>query len=424
MATSGPAAVPIVIVLAAVLAACALSAVSAAQSGDEKPRPVKTITVKAKPIVVRRVYPAVVLPAQEVELSFRVSGRIVELAVRGALRVKKGDLIAQLDTRDFKSELARFESQLGQAKARLRLLTSGARAEDVAALEAEVAAARAEVDGAEAAAERSRKLFQRNVVARARLDQDLTRLRVAKAALNAKTQELIKGRSGAREEEVAVQQATIDGLELSVATARAALEDAGLRAPFGGIIARRLVENFANVQAKEPIAILQKLDKLTLSFDVPGPDVAKLAGRRPLSVTARLDGLPGREFVAELVEFSTQADAATQTYRGRVAIDLPGSAIILPGMVGNVVATDTGGGKAGYTVPLSALASEADGTPFVWVIAGAENRVSRRPIRTGEVSGVAVAVLDGLSEGDVVVTAGVSALRDGMSVRPVTAIGE
>ena len=123
------------------------------------PRPVKTVVVKAEPAEIRRVYPAVVLPGWEVELSFRVSGRIEELPVRGALRVERGDVVAQLDTRDFETELARLKSQLAQAKAQLRVLTSGARAEDVAALEAEVAAARAEADAAAAHLERSRELF-------------------------------------------------------------------------------------------------------------------------------------------------------------------------------------------------------------------------------------------------------------------------
>ena len=86
---------------------------------------------------------------------------------------------------------------------------------------------------------------------------------------------------GARSEEVAAQEAVIDGLELAISTARANVADAGLRAPFGGIIARRLVENFANVQAKEPIAVLQKLEPLSLSFDVPGPDVSELAAAAP-----------------------------------------------------------------------------------------------------------------------------------------------
>ncbi len=412
------------ILLGGLAVGCEPSEKQDARGRDTGPRPVKTVVVKAKSAEIRRVYPAVILPGREVELSFRVSGQIVELPIRGALRVEKGDVVAQLDTRDFETELARLKSQLAQAKAQLRALTSGARAEDVAALEAEVAAARAEADVAAAQLERSRTLFRRNVVAKARLDSDATKLRVAQATLEAKRQNLIKGRSGAREEEVAAQQAAIDGLESSVATARANLADATLRAPFGGIIARRLVENFANVQAKEPIAVLHKLDTLALSFDVPGPDVTELAGRGILSSVVVLNNLPGREFAAKLVEFSTQADPATQTYRGRVAIAVPGDTVILPGMAGSLVVTDTDEQRAGYTVPLTALGSGAKGTPFVWVVAGVENQVSKRVIELGEVSGAVVAVIQGLNEGDVVVTAGVSALREAMRVKPIAAIGE
>ena len=412
------------VALGGLLAGCELAERPAADSRDARPRPVKTLAVTASPREVRREYPAVVLPAQEVELSFRVPGQIVELPVRGGSRVEKGDLVAQLDTRDFESELARLQSQLAQARAQLKVLTSGARAEDMAVLEAEVAAAQAEVDGAVADVERTRALVERQVVARAKLDGELTKLRVAEAALEARRQALVKGQAGARDEEVAAQQAVIDGLDQSAATARANLADTGLRAPFAGFIAKRLVENFANVQAKEPVAVLQKLDALNLSFDVPGPDVVELAGRPNLSAVAVLDGLPGQEFAAELVEFSMQADPATLTYRGRVAIRVPAGPLILPGMVGSVVATDALDGAAEYTVPLTALGSEADGTPFVWVVAEADGRVSKRIIRAGEVNGAAVAVLEGLNEGDLVVTAGVSALRESMRVRPVTAIGE
>ena len=155
-----------------------------------------------------------------------------------------------------------------------------------------------------------------------------------------------------------------------------------------------------------------------------GRDVSELARRRTLTATAVLDGLPGEELAATLEEFSTQADPATQTYRGRVAVSVPGEAAILPGMVGRVIVTDTIPGRAETAVPLTALGSEADGTPYVWVVAEADHRVSKRIIRTGPVSGVTVSVLEGLNEGDRVVTAGVSALRDGMQVRPMTTAGE
>lgn len=403
-----------------VLAALALPGGPAVGSETAAPRPVKTVVMQAQPAEVRRSYPAVVLPGREVELSFRVSGQIVALPIRGALRVGKGDVVAALDPRDFEAELARLESQLAQAKAQLRALTAGARAEDVAALEAEVAAARAEADAAAADLERSRTLFQRNTVSKARLDNDRMKLRRARAALEAKTQKLAKGRAGARKEDVDAQQAAVEGLESAVAAARETVADATLRAPFGGIIARRLVENFANVQAKEPVAVLHKLDTLLLSFDVPGPDVTALAGRRSdLSPVALLHNLPGREFAAKLDEFSTEADPATQTFRGRVAIEVPEDTVVLPGMTGSVVITDIDEARGGYWVPLSALAAAADGAPFVWVVAGAENRVSMRPVVPGEVRGSVVAIIEGLNEGDVVVTAGVSALRQGMMVRPV-----
>ena len=409
--------------LAAAMALHGAQGGAAQQSREAAPRPVKTVKVEARPTQIRRVYPAVVLPGRQVTLSFRVSGRIVELPIRGALRVEAGDLIAALDERDFRTELARLESQLDQARAQLRVLTSGARAEDVAAARAEVAAARAQFEAAAAAAERARALFERGVATRVARDRALTDLQVAEAALEAKSQLLLKSRAGARADEVVAQEAAIEGLELAVAGARAKLDDARLRAPFGGIVARRLVENFANVQAKEPIATLHEIDTLSLSFDVPGPDVVALAGRRPLSTVAVLDSLPGREFEAGLEEFSTEADPATLTYRGRVTIRADRGALVLPGMVGRIVVTGGGKGPPEIAVPLSALVSDADGTLFVWVVTGEESRATRRAVSVGDARGSDVVVREGLAEGDVVVSAGASKLREGMRVRPVAAVG-
>ena len=149
------------------------------------PRPVKTVVVNLEPTAMRRVYPAVVLPVREVELSFPFSGQIVELPVRGASRVEEGDVIAQLDTRTLEAELAQLESQLAQSRAQLRLLTEGARVEDVAVLEAEVAAARAEAEAAAVQLERSRELFRNGVIAQEKLDSDSTQLMVAEAVLEA-----------------------------------------------------------------------------------------------------------------------------------------------------------------------------------------------------------------------------------------------
>ncbi|MEM7302406.1 MAG: efflux RND transporter periplasmic adaptor subunit [Pseudomonadota bacterium] len=412
------------VTLVLVLVACSPSEQAEDQNSEPVVRPVKVVSAARGSTGIQRTYSALVLPSQEVELSFRVSGRIVELPVRGGVEVKKDDVVAQLDTRDFEAEISRVKSQMEQAQAQLAALKSGARSEDVASLQAAVGAAQAQVDAAKEQVERSRKLFEERVVAKAKLDNDLTALRVAEAELEARQQELNKGQAGARAEDVAAQEASIRGLESQLKSLQDSLSDATLRAPFDGIIAERNVENFANIQAKETVATLQTLSTLNLVFDVPGPDVVQLAKIQDLNLKVTLDSLPGQEFEATRSEFSTKADPATQTYRGRVAIKNPEGEFIFPGMTGNLVVSAKQDTDANVRVPVSALSADPDGKPFVWVVDPANNTTSQRMVETGGTSADTIELTSGIKPGELVVTAGVSALQDGMTVRPITAVGE
>ena len=409
--------------IALAVSACSQSEETTGQSDAQPVRPVKTVVVTSSVEKIERSYSALVLPAQEVELSFRVSGRITELAVRSGQNVKKGDVIAELDKRDFQAEVTRLRSQLEQAEAQLAALTSGARAEDVAALEAAVAAVEAEVQAARDQLSRSEQLFKRRVVSKAKVDQDKTAVRVAEAELEAKNQELIKGKAGARAEDVAAQEAAVRGLRSNLQSLNDNLADATLRAPFDGIIATRAVDNFANVQAKEPVVRLQALTTPNLAFDVPAADVPPFAKAEKLELSVVLDSLPGTTFEAQRSEFSTQADAATQTYRGRVSIDNPDNEPILPGMTGVLTVAVSETYKSSLSVPISAVAAEPDGGPFVWVVFG-DGIVGKRPVKTGSASGGSIAISEGLNEGDVVVSAGLSALQENMTVKPISAVGE
>ena len=396
-----------------------------AQSADQETRPAKVFTVQAAATELQREYPAIVFPSREVELSFRVSGRVIELPVRGATQVAEGDVIARLDPRDFESNIEQLESQRDQALAQLDALRSGARTEEIAALEAAVEAAEAQVEQAREQAERTRQLVERNVAAPARLEQDEATLRVAEANLRAQEEQLTIGRTGGREEEIEAAEAALRGLETQIEAARDNLGDTTLKAPFSGIVARRDIENFTNIQAGQTVVLLQALATVDLVFDVPGPDVTTLAAAGPDKITSRVvfDALPDQTFDAEFVEFSTQADAATQTYRGRVAVSLPERTLILPGMVGRVISTAASDGSQILRVPLSAVAPAPDGSPFVWIVDPANKSVSKREITLGEASGDMVEAVSGVSEGETVVSAGISQLQDGMTIRPVTEIG-
>lgn len=410
-----------ILTVLALLGLTGLFPVSGSAQGDA--RPAKVFTVEMSERTIQRTYPAIVLPSKEVELSFRVSGRVVELPIRGATNVVPGDMIARLDLRDFESQVTQLESQRDQALSQLQALRAGARSEEIAALEAAVASAQAQVDQATDQANRTRTLVERGVAATARLEQDEASLRVAEANLQSQKEQLAIGLSGGRAEDISASEAAVRGLNAQLKVAQDNLDDATLRAPFAGIIARRHIENFTNIQAGQTIALLQALDTLHLVFDVPGPDVIALTVNGPdaISNKATFDALPGQVFDAEVVEFSVQADTATQTYRGRVSVAQPDSALILPGMVGKVISSVAADAPE-MLIPLTAVAAAPDGSAFVWRVDGG-NTVSAQPVTLGEASGDRVVVLNGLSAGDTIVAAGVSQIMDGMSVRPITRVG-
>ncbi|HAT85919.1 MAG TPA: hypothetical protein DCS30_08240 [Rhizobiales bacterium] len=411
-----------VLMLAGLLSACDQG--SDTQGNSElMVRPVKAFTLAGEEAVIRRNYPATVLPAQQVDLSFRVSGQIVELPIRAAQQVEKGQIVAKLDTRDLKNTIAQLESQLEQAQANLAAMASGARAEDVAALKAAQEAAQAKTDAAAQQVERSKTLFSRGVITKAQLDNDTTSLTVAKAELESRRQELIKGQAGSRPEEISAQEAGIKGLQAQIQAAQNNLADATLRTPFAGVIAKRQVDNFFNVQAKESIAILQKLDRLDLVLDIPATDVARFSNKKNPDVKATLDALPDQAFDVKLVDFSTQADAATQTFRARVSIAPPDDITILPGMTGRIWVVEKLKGQSVLSIPVTGLASEPDGSAFVWVI-GQDKKVSKRSVKAGQITGADVAILEGLKAGEMIASAGISALQAGQMVNPVTVIGE
>ncbi|MEM8774375.1 MAG: efflux RND transporter periplasmic adaptor subunit [Pseudomonadota bacterium] len=396
---------------------------SFAAAQDQTPRPAKVFTVKEVEKDLQRNYPAVVLPSAEVELSFRVSGRVIELPVRAATDVEAGQLIAALDPRDFETQVAQLESQIDQAEAQLDALRAGARAEEIASLEAAVASAEAQLDQAKDEEQRTRTLVERGVSAAAQLEQVEAALRVAEANLKTQQEQLRIGLAGGRAEDIAASEAAIRGLRAQLKVAQDNLEDATLEAPFTGVIARRDIENFTNIQAGQSIVLLQALSVVHLAFDVPGPDVTALtsAGRDKIVNTVTFDALPGEVFDSEVVEFSVQADSATQTYQGRVAVTVPEDAVILPGMVGRVIATAPGQNKA-MTIPLTAVAAKSDGSTFVFVL-GEDNAVSEQSVELGEATGDSVAVVSGVEPGDTIISAGVNQLIEGMIVRPITKVG-
>ena len=216
--------------------------------------------------------------------------------------------------------------------------------------------------------------------------------------------------------------------DVAKANARQAIksfeDDAVLKAPFSGVVAKTLVENFQNVRAREPVLILQDVSSLELIVAIPEAD---FAGMTPgLSLEERnarstpevsISAHPGRRFPAQLKEFSTTADPTTRTYEVVVTFDRPEDVTISPGMTARVIFHISASPRdVGISIPASAALADERGDAYVWKVDPASMRVSRGPVSLGAMVGDTVIVRDGLESGDWVALTGVHHLREGMEV--------
>ena len=210
-------------------------------------------------------------------------------------------------------------------------------------------------------------------------------------------------------------------------TARKALADTQLRAPFSGNIGRTYADNFTNVAAKEPVVLIQNLSRLEVVIAVPEQDWAKARPGRTFAETtatfspvAILSTFPGKEFPLVFSEVATVADPVTRTFEIRLTLDRPQDIAIMPGMTASVRITapdNADAAGAPILLPTAAVFGNDQGGSSVWVVDSQTMTVKESVIQAGEVSANGIYVLSGIEPGETIAVSGVGNLREGMQVR-------
>ena len=205
-----------------------------------------------------------------------------------------------------------------------------------------------------------------------------------------------------------------------------------LFAPFDGVVARRLSENFESVTAGQVVLILQTGKMVDVIVDIPESIVARIervdAERKTKPVQVRFGSTSDRTYTAHYKEHETSADPATLTFKVTFSLPIPDDLNILPGMSATVIADLSrlfSEETAGVTlVPIEAVFSAED-EPLdadrrqVWVVDPDSMRTSRRDVKVGPLTGQNIAILEGLDPGELIVAAGVNAVQEGMWLRPM-----
>lgn len=281
----------------------------------------------------------------EVQVSFKVPGRVLSRGVDEGMLVRRGDRIAQLEDAELSDALKLAEADADAAAANLAELEAGSRREEVAQGEALLARAEAEAVRVAADYERSRALFAREVIPRRELDAARAANEQARANVRERKEALVLLRKGPRQERIAAAKAAREGALARVATARERLGYATLTAPISGVVLAKSVEPGEQVAAGTPVVTLGDLGECWLKAYIPEAEL----GRVKLGQRARVttDGHPGRffegrvSFISSQAEFTpksvqTEKERVKLVYRIKITVANPGMEL-KPGMPADAV---------------------------------------------------------------------------------------
>jgi RND family efflux transporter MFP subunit len=250
------------------------------------------------------------------------------------------------------------------------------------------------------------------------------RLRLADAEYRRESKLFASGSGTQRDLDVATRSRDVSRAELRIT--EKALEDTKLRAIFDGIIARKLVTDFRNVAAREPVLLLQDESVMEVVVDIPERDLAGSRSNREPDIAAwnkkakpmvELSATPGRQFPVALSELATAADPNTRTFRATFTMEKPEGIGILSGMTAKLVLTGLLTTEADdQLVPARAVVADAQDEPFVWLVDEASMSVSKRPVTVGKVTGDRLVITGGLEGGEAIAMSGVHLLTEGRVV--------
>lgn len=338
------------------------------ERAETKPeiRPVKVVEI-AKATNVRALeFSGSVKSRTEMNLGFRIAGKVTERLVDIGDRVRPGDVLSRVDPTDY------------------RLAVDSAAAN--------LAAADKAVETAKLAIDRANALFKKDAVPKAQVEQ---------AQL-------------AYDQAVSTRTATASSLE----QARNQLSYAELKSDRDGIVTAISADRGQVVAAGTPVVTVVAEDQKEVQIAVPENDIADF--RPGKAVKARFWSDDTLVLDGKVREVSGSADAQSRTFSVRVS--LPNDPRVLIGMTATVQAEASGGADT-ITVPLSALA-EMDGGKIVWTVDRKAATVHARPVEVADFAKDGVGVTKGLAPGDLVVSAGTQFMTENLKVKLPDIIGQ
>ncbi|MBZ5599456.1 MAG: efflux RND transporter periplasmic adaptor subunit [Acidobacteriia bacterium] len=261
------------------------------------------------------------IETHESVVGFKVPGRIVELPIEEGQWVEQGALLAQLDTADYRQQVAMDEANVGVQRKLLDLGLAGSRRQAIEADEQTLNDAKADLAQKQLDYQRAETLYRDQVGSQQARDQADTNLKRAQATVERAQQQYDQTLEGTRKEQLSVDRAQLVQAEQKLHLSRINLDYTTLRAPLSGVILVRQAELGEVVAPNTPVVTLGDLDHVWLRAYVSETDLGRI--RWGQTAVVHTDTYPGKtyhgrvSFISDKAEFTPKS---VQTFKERVTL--------------------------------------------------------------------------------------------------------
>jgi HlyD family secretion protein len=353
---------------------------------------VAAISLRFAPLVRTLQFSARVATSSRVDVGSTLTARVISVAVPEGAQVKQGDLLIRLESDEFVAALAQAKANEQQAIAKLAGLRSTGRS----VVQSAVAQADSVLLAVQADFQRTQALVDKGFLSEARLDEAKRALAVAQAQLaSAQAQSIANTDQGT---DVAQAQAQLALTRSASAAAKARLVQTTLRAPADAKVLNRLVEPGQIVQPGRALMSLALISPLQMVAQVDERYLEQLQVGQ--TATALADAYPNQHFMVKVESISPLVDALRGTIEVKFSLLQQAPAFLREDMTLSIE-VETARRERTLVMPVGALRSDASTTGSV-VFIEREGRAEMRKVRLGLRTLNAVEVLDGLTEGDLV----------------------
>jgi multidrug efflux pump subunit AcrA (membrane-fusion protein) len=383
---------------------------------SEKPAEQAGVAVQAAPVektTIQQVVEAqaILFPLQQAAIVSKISAPVQKFLVKRGSGVKEGQLLAVLENRDLSAAAQDTEGAYKQQEALHKITTSASLPEEIKKAEADAQQAQQALDAQEKIFQSRQQLFDQGALPRKELDQSRVDITQARNQYAIAKQHLDTLMATGKQQELVAAEGQLESAKGKYQGAQAQLSYSEIRSPINGVITDRPLYPGEMAAAGTPLLTVMDISSVIAKAHIPQDEAAalKVGDKGTMTVPGIAEPINGKVTVVSpaLDPNSTTVEVWFEAKNPRHELK-PGTSVHLSLTAQTV--------KDALVVPASSVLTAPDGTTTV-MIAGSDGLAHQKAVKLGIRNGDDVQIIEGVNQGDKVVSNGAYGLPDKTKIK-------